>query len=84
MRRSIDGIGRPPLRRNGDARSITPAVMDRDEILALFARRAAAWQAHDARALALTHAENGTVIGPTGGVLEGRVVQIGVLRAKPA
>ncbi|PYR79644.1 MAG: hypothetical protein DMF86_03105 [Acidobacteria bacterium] len=66
--------------------------MDRDEILALFARRAAAWQAHDARALALTHAENGTVIGPTGGVLEGRqelvdadrVVQIGVLRAKPA
>jgi uncharacterized protein (TIGR02246 family) len=46
--------------------------MDRDQILALFNRRAAAWQAHDAHALALMHAQNGTVISPTGGVLEGR------------
>jgi len=64
--------------------------MDRDEILALFARRAAAWQAHDARALALTHADNMTI--RHGEIVHerrifdftGALVQIGVLRAKPA
>ena len=46
--------------------------MDRDQVLALLDKRAAAWAAHDAHALALTYAENGVVISPTGGVLEGR------------
>jgi steroid delta-isomerase-like uncharacterized protein len=46
--------------------------MTRDEILALMARRAAAWNARDAAALAATHALEGVVASPTGGVLEGR------------
>jgi uncharacterized protein (TIGR02246 family) len=46
--------------------------MQREEILALVTRRQAAWAARDPAALAATHAENGTVASPTGGVLEGR------------
>src|SRR3954447_8351480 len=46
--------------------------MTRDEILALAERRRAAWDAHDAAALAAMHAPTGVVISPTGGVLEGR------------
>ena len=46
--------------------------MTREEISALFARREAAWRAHDAAALASDHAPNAVVISPTGGVLEGR------------
>ena len=46
--------------------------MTRDEILALVTRRQAAWAARDPIALVATHAENGTVASPTGGVLEGR------------
>ena len=46
--------------------------MPRDEILALLKRRQAAWAARDPAALAATHAENGTVASPMGGVLEGR------------
>jgi hypothetical protein len=46
--------------------------MMRDEILALINRRHALWTAHDAAGLAWTHAENGTVASPVGGVLEGR------------
>jgi uncharacterized protein (TIGR02246 family) len=46
--------------------------MTRDEIVGLFERRDAAWRARDAAALAADHAENGVVISPTGGVLEGR------------
>ena len=46
--------------------------MNRDEILALMKRRLAAYAAHDAAALAATHAENGSVASPIGGVLEGR------------
>lgn len=46
--------------------------MTRDEILALMARRQAAWEVRDATALAATHAPDGTVASPTGGVLEGR------------
>jgi steroid delta-isomerase-like uncharacterized protein len=46
--------------------------MTRDEILALMARRAAAWNARDAAELAATHAPDGVVASPTGGVLEGR------------
>ena len=46
--------------------------MSREDILALFARRDAAWRARDAHALAESHAINGVVISPTGGVLEGR------------
>ena len=46
--------------------------MTREEILALFTRREAAWRAHDAAALAADHASDGVVISPTGGVLEGR------------
>ena len=46
--------------------------MRREEILALVKRRQLAWAAHDPAALAATHAENGTVASPTGGVLQGR------------
>jgi steroid delta-isomerase-like uncharacterized protein len=46
--------------------------MTRDEILALFARREAAWRNRDAAALAADHHPLGVVVSPTGGVLEGR------------
>ncbi len=46
--------------------------MSREDILALFARRDAAWKARDARALTESHTSGGVVISPTGGVLEGR------------
>ena len=46
--------------------------MTRDEILALLARRNAAWAARDLAALAATHAEQCVVASPIGGVLEGR------------
>lgn len=46
--------------------------MTRDEILALMRRRDAGWAARDAEALAATHAIDGTVISPTGGLLSGR------------
>ena len=46
--------------------------MGRDEILGLLDRRDGAWNAHDARGVAATHAADGVVISPTGGVLEGR------------
>jgi predicted ester cyclase len=46
--------------------------MTRDEILALVKRRVAAYERRDAAALAATHAENGSVASPMGGVLEGR------------
>jgi uncharacterized protein (TIGR02246 family) len=44
----------------------------REETLALFTRREAAWRTHDARKLAEDHAPHGVVVSPTGGVLEGR------------
>jgi uncharacterized protein (TIGR02246 family) len=47
--------------------------MTRDEILALFARREAAWTVRDAAKLAGDHAPDGVVVSPTGGVLEGRL-----------
>jgi len=46
--------------------------MTREEIAALFTRREAAWRARDAAALAADHALLGSVVSPTGGVLEGR------------
>ena len=46
--------------------------MTRDEIVTLFRRRRAAWDAHDVATLASLHAERGVVVSPTGGVLEGR------------
>jgi len=46
--------------------------MNRAEIIALFERREADWQRHDADALALDHSTGGIVVSPTGGVLEGR------------
>jgi uncharacterized protein (TIGR02246 family) len=46
--------------------------MTREEIFALFARREAAWRRRDAAALAADHAQDGVVVSPTGGVLEGR------------
>jgi uncharacterized protein (TIGR02246 family) len=46
--------------------------MTRDEILALLARRAAAWRARDAAGLSATHTPDGVVASPSGGVLEGR------------
>ncbi len=45
--------------------------MTRDEILALFARREEGWRARDAAALTADHAQDGVVVSPTGGVLEG-------------
>jgi uncharacterized protein (TIGR02246 family) len=44
----------------------------REEIVALIKAREAAWTARDPSGLAATHAENGTVISPFGGVQEGR------------
>ena len=46
--------------------------MTREEIMAIFTRREAAWRAHDAAALAADHAPDAVVISPTGGILEGR------------
>jgi steroid delta-isomerase-like uncharacterized protein len=46
--------------------------MTREEITAMFNRREAAWQAHDAVSLASDHAPDAVVISPTGGVLENR------------
>jgi uncharacterized protein (TIGR02246 family) len=46
--------------------------MTRDDIMSLVKRRNAAWAARDPVALAATHAEQGVVASPTGGVLEGR------------
>jgi uncharacterized protein (TIGR02246 family) len=46
--------------------------MTRDDILALIARRNAAWIAHDAAALTALHAPDGAVASPTGGALEDR------------
>jgi C-1 hydroxylase len=46
--------------------------MTREDIVALVDRRSAAWTARDAAALAATHAIDGVVVSPTGGVLEGR------------
>lgn len=47
--------------------------MTREEILALFTRREAAWAARDAASLTADHAADGVVVSPTGGVLEGSV-----------
>ncbi len=46
--------------------------MTRDEVLALFERREAAWRSRNAAALAADHSPDGVVVSPTGGVLEGR------------
>jgi steroid delta-isomerase-like uncharacterized protein len=46
--------------------------MSRDEIVALIKRREEAWTARDSGALVATHAEDGTVVSPFGGVQEGR------------
>lgn len=46
--------------------------MTREQITALFNRREAAWRERDAARLAADHAEDGVVVSPTGGVLEGR------------
>ena len=46
--------------------------MTRDAMLSLAERRREAWNAHDSTALAAMHAEDGVVVSPTGGVLEGR------------
>ncbi len=46
--------------------------MTRSEIVALVKQREAAWTARDPAGLAATHADNGTVISPFGGVQEGR------------
>jgi steroid delta-isomerase-like uncharacterized protein len=45
--------------------------MTRDEITALFDRRAESWHRHDAAALTADHSPDCVVISPTGGVLEG-------------
>jgi len=53
-------------------RGMTGLAMTRDEILGLAQRLRDAWNAHDVAALAAMHAEDGVVVSPTGGVLEGR------------
>jgi steroid delta-isomerase-like uncharacterized protein len=45
--------------------------MTREEITALFDRRAEYWRRHDAVALTADHSADCIVISPTGGVLEG-------------
>ena len=45
--------------------------MTRDEITALFERRAEYWRRHDAAALTADHSPDCVVVSPTGGVLEG-------------
>lgn len=46
--------------------------MTREEITALFERRAQTWARHDAAGLAADHSPDCVVVSPTGGVLEGR------------
>jgi len=46
--------------------------MTREEIAEFFARRDAAWQRHDAAALAADHSENGEVDSPLWGKVKGR------------
>ena len=46
--------------------------MTREDIVALFARRAEAWRRHDAGALAADHAANSVAESPLQGRLEGR------------
>ena len=46
--------------------------MTREDVVALLARRDAAWRRRDAAALAADHSRDGIVVSPTGGVLEGR------------
>jgi steroid delta-isomerase-like uncharacterized protein len=46
--------------------------MTREEISALFERRAESWRRRDAAALAADHSPDCVVVSPTGGVLEGR------------
>ena len=46
--------------------------MTREEIVALFDRRAEKWRRRDAAGLTADHAPDCVVISPTGGVLEGR------------
>lgn len=46
--------------------------MTRDEVLSLFTRREAAWRDKDPARLAADHSNDGVVVSPTGGVLEGR------------
>ena len=46
--------------------------MTRDQVISLFERRQLDWRNRDAAALAADHADDGIVLSPTGGVLEGR------------
>jgi predicted ester cyclase len=46
--------------------------MNREDIVALFARREEAWRRHDAAALAADHAEDSVAESPLQGRLEGR------------
>jgi len=46
--------------------------MTRDDILSLFTRRETAWRDKDPGRLAADHSNDGVVVSPTGGVLEGR------------
>jgi steroid delta-isomerase-like uncharacterized protein len=47
-------------------------VVTRADVFALFDRREDAWRRRDPAALAADHSEDGVVVSPTGGVLEGR------------
>ena len=55
-----------------EARCCAGVHMTRDEVFALFERREESWRKRDAEALANDHSEDGVVVSPTGGVLEGR------------
>lgn len=55
--------------------------MDRQDIVAIFARRDRAWAAHDAAALAAFHAEDAVGDSPMQGRLEGRARIHGVYEA---
>ena len=46
--------------------------MTRDEVLALFARRAEAWRRRDAASLAADHTDDCTFTSPMAGIVSGR------------
>jgi predicted ester cyclase len=65
----------------GNLRQTFEVTMTREEIIAFFAERQSRWDAHDARALAADHAENGTVQSPMHGARRGRAAIEGAYRS---
>ena len=62
-------------------KSKTPMNMTREDVLAMFRRRQAAWEAHDAAALAADYADDAVIESPMAGVHRGRAAAEKALRA---